>query len=229
MKYIALLASVVALSACSSIQPTTPHFERVDRPPLGNEVTVNIGDTVVAKGKRYTFKGIHLISPLTKSSGITLGYDIPAQKMPAVYEDEKYTYYSAQRMMQKDLMLGAMPSAGGICISKDSPTEILVYVQAGHCVWNVTDEALIEPTTVVSETSPGFVQELIYNGRVDDFVKFLYREFAQDIARPAFSQEVQYDLDDGPIVGFKDARIEIISATNTELTYKVIQTFPDIE
>ena len=73
--------------------------------------------------------------------------------------------------------------------------------------------------------SPGFSQELIYNGRVDNYVKFIYREFRNQMARSAFTQEVQYDLGLSSEIGFKGVRIEIIDATNSEITYRVENHF----
>ena len=67
--------------------------------------------------------------------------------------------------------------------------------------------------------------ELIYNGRVGDAVKFIYREFQGDLARPSFTQEVQYDLSISSTIGFKEARLEVIEATNTEIRYTVKQHF----
>ena len=67
--------------------------------------------------------------------------------------------------------------------------------------------------------------ELIYNGRVGDAVKFIYREFQGDLARPSFTQEVQYDLSISSTIGFKEARLEVIEATNTEIEYTVKQHF----
>lgn len=67
--------------------------------------------------------------------------------------------------------------------------------------------------------------ELIYNGRVGDAVRFIYREFTDGLARPSFTQEVQYDLGMSSIIGFKEARLEVIEATNTEIRYKVKQHF----
>ena len=67
--------------------------------------------------------------------------------------------------------------------------------------------------------------ELIYNGRVGDAVRFIYREFTDGLARPSFTQEVQYDLSMSSIIGFKEARLEVLEATNTEIRYKVKQHF----
>jgi hypothetical protein len=69
--------------------------------------------------------------------------------------------------------------------------------------------------------------ELIYNGRVGDALRFIYREFYNDMARPSFTQEIQYDLGISTIVGFKSAKLEIFEATNTKISYQVISHFAD--
>ena len=70
-----------------------------------------------------------------------------------------------------------------------------------------------------------FHQEFIYNGKVGELVKFSYREFYDNLARQAFTQDVQYDLSQGNIVGFKGAKFEIIEASNYNLNYKIINPF----
>ena len=45
--------------------------------------------------------------------------------------------------------------------------------------------------------------------------------------RPAFTQDIQYDLKESNIIGFKGVRIEIIEATNRHIKYKVLNSFPD--
>ena len=45
------------------------------------------------------------------------------------------------------------------------------------------------------------------------------------MARSAFTQEVQYDLKESKIIGFKNVRIEVIEATNSSITYKVLKAF----
>lgn len=65
----------------------------------------------------------------------------------------------------------------------------------------------------------------IYNGKAGNIVKFSYREFINDMARPAFTQELQYDLSESKIIGFKGLRIEILNTSNIEIEYKVISEF----
>ena len=45
------------------------------------------------------------------------------------------------------------------------------------------------------------------------------------MARSAYSNNVDYDLAESTIVGYKGARLEVVKATNTELTYRVLSGF----
>ena len=52
-----------------------------------------------------------------------------------------------------------------------------------------------------------------------------YREFSNDIARAAFSVDVEYDLNDGDVIGYKGAKLKILESSNTSIKYKVIENF----
>jgi len=53
----------------------------------------------------------------------------------------------------------------------------------------------------------------------------MYREFKDNLARPAFTQEVTYDLQIGDEIGFKGARFKILEANNTQIKYIAIKNF----
>jgi hypothetical protein len=65
--------------------------------------------------------------------------------------------------------------------------------------------------------------ELIYNGRESKVIKILYREFINDLARPAFYQNLTYTLDESNIIRYKNFKIEVFESTNEYITYKVIE------
>lgn len=66
-------------------------------------------------------------------------------------------------------------------------------------------------------------QELIYNGKNGTEIKILYREFNGDMVRPAFTQILQYDLKDGSYIRFKNFKIQVLSANNESIKYRVIE------
>ena len=72
-----------------------------------------------------------------------------------------------------------------------------------------------------------FKYAALYQGKIGNKIKISYREFLNDMARPAFTQNIDYELNDhGPtVVGFKGLRIKIIKATNLNITYSVIKDY----
>ena len=56
----------------------------------------------------------------------------------------------------------------------------------------------------------GFQRELIYSGVAQSTISLLYREYLNDMIRPAYIQDLKYDSTKGSIVGFKGARVEIL-------------------
>ena len=67
----------------------------------------------------------------------------------------------------------------------------------------------------------------LYQGKIANKIKISFREFTNNMARPAFTQNIEYELeDDGTaMVGFKGLRIKVLKATNLDITYKVIKDY----
>lgn len=67
----------------------------------------------------------------------------------------------------------------------------------------------------------------LYQGKIDNKIKISFREFKDDMVRPAFTQDIEYELNKNgdTVVGFKGLRIKVIKATNTDITYSVIQDY----
>jgi hypothetical protein len=82
-----------------------------------------------------------------------------------------------------------------------------------------------EPTETAQESK--FRRELLYQGLSKGTIKLSYREFANDMARPAFTQEVLYDLENNgkTTVVFKGLRIKVLEATSARIKYIVEQPF----
>lgn len=75
--------------------------------------------------------------------------------------------------------------------------------------------------------SKGFRREILYSGGGKGSVQLQYREYMNDLARPAFSQELSYDLSDGTEIGFKGARIRILNISNVGLRYVIVRPLSD--
>lgn len=75
--------------------------------------------------------------------------------------------------------------------------------------------------------SDSFKYVALYQGKVDNRIKISYREFKDNMARAAFTQNIEYELDaDGTaIIGFKGLRIKVLKATNMDIEYKVLKDY----
>lgn len=65
-------------------------------------------------------------------------------------------------------------------------------------------------------------QELIYTGRSGSTIGVTYREYANDFARPAFFQDLKYDLDDSDTIVFRDWRLRVLEANNQHIRFAVM-------
>lgn len=76
-------------------------------------------------------------------------------------------------------------------------------------------------------TVDSFKYVALYQGKSANKIKISFREFKDDMARPAFTQDIEYELEkDGTaIIGFKGLRIQVLKATNTDVTYKVVKDY----
>ena len=71
-------------------------------------------------------------------------------------------------------------------------------------------------------TDDSFQEDLIYTGRSANTIHVSYREYRKELARPAFFQELRYDLDKSDTIVFRNYRIKVIEATNEIIKYKVL-------
>jgi len=72
-----------------------------------------------------------------------------------------------------------------------------------------------------------FQQTLIYNGRVGSKINIGYREFSNNSARPAFNNNVEYDLGESTRIGYKGAELEVLEATNQHIKFRMVRNFND--
>ena len=70
-----------------------------------------------------------------------------------------------------------------------------------------------------------FKRELVYTGISKGVISLTYREYLRDMARPAFNQDLKFDLNEGKTIGFKGARFNVIEASNIEIKYEVLKPF----
>ncbi|MDB4794921.1 hypothetical protein OAG73_01820 [bacterium] len=209
--------------------------------PVKNTIIESeIGETLVRSYNITTKEAIQIEQPTTLHPVFSLikgSLIIPN----GIYEKEYLfedgtSYYLSSKEIQINT-LGAIRGQSRIRVvfPGDKMYKKWPGIENGTLIWpvNVLNTPIaMQPKITYSKAlsnrwSPeSFDKQFIYNGKSGSTLKFTYREFNSGYARPAFNQDLNYDLTEGKIIGFKGARIEVIDTTNTSIKYKVLEPFP---
>ena len=68
-------------------------------------------------------------------------------------------------------------------------------------------------------------QELTYEGRVGEILKFSYHEYAGDFEEPTKSQDLEFDPGTSSEVQFKNVKLQVLEASSTEIVYVLLSNF----
>ena len=234
MKNFIIFCISLFLTSCG----TTSTFEPInlkektliDFPEKGTTVTASLGDRLVAKGYKEDGPAYDLNEGLIVQNVIL---------NCSFTNNSRQNYFVNKINSNGDecagpFVLSTSLDTGGtnfncpgktfardICYSKSRD---IFYVNFPN-QYKPIDPNLIQKTRKMAIAQANYVQELIYNGRVDNNLKFVYREFSGDMIRPAFSQTVQYDYNESKFISFKELTLEIVEAKNQIIKYKLINNF----
>ena len=216
MKNLFILLAMFVMTGCTSVRynGTDTIVKDVDYPEVGRMITVYVGDHMVQKG---TITEENVLVVYKTIDGAL--YDIPAKQYLQVGFDEKQDFYSAVGVVK-----GAFSDPIQVlALKKHEGAELCVITVFGG---SACYQGEFERKKRLSERGNNFQQTLIYSGRIGDKINIGYREFSNNRARPAFNNDVEYDLSTSNTIGYKGALIEVIKADNSSITYKLIRNFP---
>lgn len=222
MKKLILFSLLLLLVGCASPKFNYSPAEVFTALPENNSViTAYVGDTLVEQKTLVIHDAIELKAPVHLSLD---AYIIPAGIYRKLGEDEikKADVYSPTSEADEKIILGKFVAPAVAILAGKDENELCVVRAEGTC--HCTD-ADFTPTTVRYLSKNSFQQALLYSGKVGDKLNISYREFSNNHARQAFTHNVEYDLNESKIIGYKGALIEIIEATNNHVTYRVLNNF----
>lgn len=243
MRYVLVLGALMSLITGCTVSPITPmdltEQTVIDIPEIDRVMTNNLGETLVARGVRTTGKALEIskVTKFNKQPGERSLFMCGLSVAPASqfyrgrWQTEReiadcYGPFNIQVTAADGAITGGCPGTylvNDIC--QDQFSHDFFIPLGSYKALLKQDFGNISVVEKVVSSRTNFVQEFIYNGRSGNTVKFIYRELSDDMLRAAFSQEVQYDLSQSTEVGFKSLRIEIIEASNTSITYKMLSNF----
>jgi hypothetical protein len=219
---IAALLLAVILPGCAKPKYNYSALEtNISHPPAGPVNTSYIGDTILSKGKYKEHDAIYVKQKIDVMWAYTL--------LPGYYlkqgEDEigEFYYPGGDEPGHVDKAMIADPWTS-IMARKDPPA-ICVITMFNVATCNTEHQNYFERRKKTFSNPDSFQQTLIYSGKIGDKINIGYREFSGNMARPAFNNNVEYDLSESMMIGYKGAKIEVIEANNQLIKYKVIENF----
>lgn len=220
---IAAVLIAVLMGACATTNTNyRPVSIDISEPPIGQVVTAEVGSTMVRQGKYTESDAIYLASAV--KVGLLGAYSFSSGYYIKEGEDAKNEFYHPEQGPEGGRVdKAALADPYKTMLVEKSKNRVcgVSVFNAKVCENNVNLRRLKRPAL----TSDGFQQTLIYSGRIGNKINIAYREFSNNFARPAFNNDVEYDLNESMVIGYKGAEIEIIEATNRTIKYKVIRNF----
>jgi hypothetical protein len=203
--------------------------------PLGQPLTKEIGETIYEQGTRTTLVSKTAKTLTSVTSALDLGHSLnipsgtsgrllirslggePALCFFTTGVGQAVTSISSLGGQQTVACLVDVNKEGMFDHSMFSTRE--KYFELSNKVPYSTEISKEEAV----ENKGAFRVDFLYQGLAKGVLKFSYREFNDGVARPAFSQDLTYDIEaDGTAeIGFKGMRIKVIRATNQSITYTI--------
>ena len=198
-------------------------------PEVNVESEAEIGRTIVSKAKQIIHQAVTLeenivfkVEPSFFSNSWTGEASINQGTLKlyittpdgSYFKDESATFSFGG---------GSVKAEAGIFVPIDISKPTLPWYFSKKIFYFGDKQVAVEKSNVITWGTDSFSKELIYGGMSQNTITISYREFSDNTARPAFTQELKYDLSLTEPIGFRGARFQVIKATNTGLVYKVIK------
>ena len=228
MKYYGITITMVSLlSGCVS-QETVPMITgeitpiNFNVPVVGEEATATMGSSMMKRA--YGYERECLTTKALKSTPMTalITYTIPTG-------DYCSTGIGANYFSSVITSAATVPSSTyGLTatfakIDKDAGAITLCPYGMKPCIDYGIDEYSTKKEFHYSETE--LQQTIEYMGRQGNTLDFVYAEFKGGIARQAFNRSFKINLDQGNVLNYKGAIVEVIEAGNASITYVIKKYF----
>jgi hypothetical protein len=222
-KYIVLLIVFILLTSCQTVRSYKPYavYETVyfSLPNVDSEVTASIGDEIISIGSYETALAVHILKN-TESGSVKKGIYFAS----GIYRYENLTMYRFDGSgIARYVRAGESHDSWIEYNDFDKTLFVTNDTAAGFGREQIFDYLLDENTVMNSDSA--YKQSLIFLGKEGAKIKIGYREYKQDLERPSFTNDINYDLSESDIITYKNASLQIITVNNSSIKYKVLSNF----
>jgi hypothetical protein len=224
----ALLVCTIAVSGCAQITVLqVPDMrQRTGRAPEhGARATTTVGGSLYEEHQYVVKRGYRIGTSVNDSIG-GMRITIAAGEYLFQGEADGKRAFCTERLTAHNIIgVPAKPTCFVDPARSGSFSQMMI--SSDTLWWRKDVPGLPYALEEVALPSPSaFKRELLYQGHAKGTLRLAYREYINDFARPAFYQDVAYEIDGLPTtVSFRSVRMEIMAADNSGLTYRVLSGF----
>ena len=214
-----LCQSIFLITFCTLISAQKREFIESE---INTPLTKELGEPLVTSGEIVLTEGLIITESFEVKSGVIKFQHQEGQFYPLVCVKKGLKIYYAQENLKDGRYWGIGINEKNM----EEGTPVLVSIVGIVAkMKNYSIQNKINQTTQVSFCDGCFRQEFIYNGKKGNVANFTYREFIGHTIRPSFFQNIEYDIEDSNIIGFKGLRLKILKTTNTYIEYEILDNF----
>lgn len=230
-KFGLISAMAVALSGCGSI-PTVKEGNQVSEqvgrsPELNKSAQAPVGGSVYSQFRYWSKVGYRLEDPVWFTVNLMVPVRIEAGEFVLPSDAGGEQGYCTERLAYVDPLVGPrsrvcfVSSNGGSTFAKAKVAPGMVWLN-----YDLQSPVRVSKSELIVPRADALKSELLYQGYSNKTVKLSYREYVNDFARPAFFQDVSYDVASFPAtVTFRSVKLNLLGADNNGLQYEVLSGF----
>jgi hypothetical protein len=212
------LSTILGVSGCTSVTVPLPQAKKGTTVVLGKRTSTGVGDAILAEFD-YFYRSGAVPDASVEARSAEWSMRIPAGTplMEVLLRDQKWyctTFFAAYNLM-------GVPGANA-CLRDSKGDGRFDQVDHTGASWGVaqTQPVTYRPTEIGQPG--GFKVELLYEGISGNVVNVTYREFSENMIRPAFQQDLKYTITKpDEEISFRGAKIIVHSSTNSKIEYTV--------
>lgn len=212
----------LSLSSCGPALSTPSLTKKLGHEPELKTVTVaTVGDPIVQQYDYMAQEGA------TLTEGYSSAYGIGSISVPQGAFLQKWGKGEDAQWCTIDNRFSGFGGPSIVCFGDANNDGQFDRVRVPPIYFGSWKDREVGPYKKFERAFRGKKEELLYQGLTNNVIKLAYREYQNDLIKPAFQQEVNYTLTRGEPtkIAFKGARITIKSATNSEITFFVDNYF----
>ena len=204
---------------------TTATSKPFTLPSVGQTATKDIGESLLKTGRRVTV--VNTVATLLDdaSSSMDLGHTLnvsAGESAPLLSRMEDGTKLACfltggVGIAVSGRVAGCLVGNNGVFESSTFQTRVKYFPLTKPVRY------IEKQTEHITDKEPEFYTDVLYQGLTRGEVKISFREFRGGLARPSFTQDINYELapNGTGMIAFKGIRIKILKATGQDITYSV--------